>query len=92
MAKRQPSLTDLLPVAARTAHVWTAVFFLAASGPLLPGLHALLAHAEHAIQTPGTHGVTATRLPLPDLLPAHAVVLVTELTPLTHSVTVTQTL
>ena len=92
MAERQPSLTDMFTIVPRTAHVGTTVSLPAASGSLVTWLHALLAHTKHAVQVPSTHGVVATVLAHPDLLTTHAVVLVTELTTLTHTVIVTQTL
>ncbi|MPC32152.1 hypothetical protein E2C01_025457 [Portunus trituberculatus] len=92
VAERQSSLTDMFTITPRTAHIGAAVPILAASCPFPTWLYALLALAKHAVQVPGTHEVTATGLSSAKLLPAHTVVLVTELATLTGSVTVTQTL
>lgn len=89
VAKRQAALADILAVTARTAHVWATILLLAAPSSLAARLYAFLANPEHAIQVSATHGVPATMLSNPHPAPTHAVVLVTELTPLTHSVTVT---
>lgn len=92
VSERQAALTDVLTVPACTAHVGATVPIPAAPGPLAARLHMLPANPEHALQVPATHGVPATRLPRPHLDPTHTVVLVTELTPLTHAITVTQPL
>lgn len=89
VTERKAALTDILAVAARTAHVRATVLLLAAPGPLTARLHALLANSGQAVQVSATHGVPATMLSRLHPGPAHAVVLVTELAPLTHSVTVT---
>lgn len=89
VAKWQAALTDMLAVAAGTTHVRATVFLLAAPCPLPAHLHALLANARHAVKVSATHGVPATMLSRLQSGPAHAVMLVTELSALTHSVTVT---